>query len=524
MKGRALAVILGFTFSWVMGQSNLDVVSTNILFINQEFAKYNPYNTMFRIDKNEKKLIWYNEYGERKALLEDVEFKVTTAKHVGVYCIDGDNCIEQSGSTNTNDYDMTFKDDAGNFPSTGYQIPDKFNEIKRSLGVPVRTSTSSSSSSTSSSSIDYAKIRSNLEYVNAKFASYNSYNTSFELNTSTGELKVKDKFGYIALHISKIEFYLDYTDNYFRVRSKAQRYELQNYSTYGTRQDKAYWSYGLGLSYDGKLISEAPTVVQKLNEIRDMYDVNSPTYTTTALAYVNGMFDKYNDYDAEFGFETSTKLMIFKNEFGMYKSNAADTKYEIDENTHFKVYCSSGTDCMHKYDDYGSRKYGDEINNYTMGLRYSDSVINEGVAVAEILTSIAQVVARGGNSSGSGSSTTTYGNSIDDRLRKINDVFTEHGEYKYTWTVDYTYKQLIGQSSYCTLKINLNELDNIEYYYRSSSTYSSGLKIVSDSKGISEKCSSSETYIDNKYYYLDSEIWSRTVISEMLAIKEMVLQ
>ena len=74
MKGRALSILLGLVYLQALGQSNLDVTSKNILYINQEFAKYNPYNTMFRIDKDDKRLIWYNAYGERSGDLYDLEF------------------------------------------------------------------------------------------------------------------------------------------------------------------------------------------------------------------------------------------------------------------------------------------------------------------------------------------------------------------------------------------------------------------------------------------------------------------
>ncbi|MGB0428927.1 MAG: hypothetical protein ACPGLV_00540 [Bacteroidia bacterium] len=515
MKGRVLAIIMGFAFTWAMAQSNLDVVSSNILYINQEFAKYNPYNTMFRIDKISKKLLWYNEYGDREALLEDVEFRITDQFHIGVYCIDGDDCIDQSGGYKTDNYDMTYEDDDGNFPSSGYQIPTKFNEIKQELGVAIRTSMA-----LSSTGIDYAKIGSNLEYINSKFALYNEYNTRFELNTTTGELKVKDKFGYIAMHISKFEFELDYEKQYFRVKSRSGRYELQNFDLSGNRKEKAYANYGLVLRYNDKLISDAPAMAAKLKEIREMYDINSAGYVNTAINYVNGMFDKYNEYSAQFGAEPMSKMMVFSNKFGTYKSQAADTEYRIDGNN-FGVFCKGEIDCMLKYNDDGTRKYGSEIDFYTMGLRYEDSVIAEGIAVAEILSSVAQLVANGQNNSGG---TNTYGNSIADRLSKINDLFTEHGQYQYNWSVDYTYKQLIGKSSYCTIKVNLNQLDNVMYYYNVGSSYPSGLKIVSDSKGINENCSGTQNYIDNKLYYLDTEVNARTVISEMLAIKEMVLE
>jgi hypothetical protein len=514
MKGRALSILLGLVYLQAVGQSNLDVTSKNILYINQEFAKYNPYNTMFRIDKDDKKLIWYNEYGERSGDLYDLEFRVNSSS-VGVYCIDGDECIDNDGSTIAQ-YTMTFEDDNGDQPSSATLIPEKFNEIKRGLGVTVR----GSSTGGSGLKVDYTKIRDNLAYINSKFSYYNDYDTKFSVNTYTGELTCSDKFGQLKAHISKLEFYLDYTDNLFRLRSRSQREEIGYYNTYGTRQEKAYWSYGMGLNYDGKLISDAPTVVAKLNEIRDMFDVNSSSYVSTSLAYVNAMFNKYNDYETSFSADNTYKTMTVKDKYRSFKSYANKTGYEIDSESKFKIYCTDYSTCMMEYDSYGTREDPSEDNSsYRMGLNFNDSLIAEAQALTEILNDIAKIVANGGTSPGGG-----YGTTISERVRHINDLFEDHGEYKYTWTVDETYKQLIGKSSYCTLTINLNEIDYIYYTTKSSSTNPSGLQIHSDSKGIREQCGSGDEYIDNKYYYLDSESYARDVISEMLAIKQQVLE
>ncbi|MFY0673912.1 MAG: hypothetical protein JXQ87_10925 [Bacteroidia bacterium] len=509
----ALGILLGLVYLQAMGQSNLDITSSNILYINQEYAKYNPYNTMFRIDKDAKKMIWYNEYGERSAYLQDIEFKPLSDKaYLGVYCIDGDNCITTSSGSIEN-YDMTFKDDNGQFPSSGYSINDKLNEIKRDLGVSIK-------SSGGGLKVDYTKIRENLAYVNAKFSYYNDYDTKFSINTYTGELTCSDNMRQLKAHISRLEFYLDYSSNMFRLRSLSQEEEIGSYDTYGTRQEKAYWSYGMGLNYDDKLISDAPTVVEKLNEIRDMFDIYSEDYVETSLSYVNGMFDKYNDFETSYSADKAYKTLTVKDEYRSYKSYANNTSYEIDENGRFRIYCTDNSTCLMEYDSYGARKDADEDNSaYRMGLNFNDTIIVEGVAIAEIMNSVASIVANG-----IGTKTASYGTSTDDRLRHINDIFEDHGEYKYIWTVDETYKQLIGKSSYCTLTINLNELDNIYYTTNSSTSYPSGLQIHSDSKGIREACGTSDNYIENKYYYLDSESYTRETISEMLAIKDLVLE
>lgn len=65
MKGRALSILLGLVYLQAVSQSNLDVTSKNILNTNQDFVENNLYHTMFRIDKDDNRLIWYNEYYER---------------------------------------------------------------------------------------------------------------------------------------------------------------------------------------------------------------------------------------------------------------------------------------------------------------------------------------------------------------------------------------------------------------------------------------------------------------------------
>ncbi|MBI3142667.1 MAG: hypothetical protein HYZ16_07560 [Bacteroidetes bacterium] len=440
MKGGILTLLLSISYLLSFGQA-ADPVAEGILYINEQFAKYNPYNTSFRIDRNKKTVAWYNDYGEREAPLSAVELRVTEEKHIGVYCLDSNSsCIVQDrgSSSNTSSYDMTFKDSNGDFPASGYLVVAQFELIRRELGVSSYSSGSNSSSSysSSSSSVDYTKIRENLSYVNSKFATYNEYDTKFEFNTTNGVLTLSDEFGYMKTHISELTFYADYTNNWIEVATESGEQCMIYYSPSGYRQGSHFDSYTMGLRYNDKLISDASTVISKLNEIKAMYAPGTAAYIETGISYVNEVFSIYNAYNTRFAVDQSQKLMAVSDQFGSFKSPSYNTEYRVD--VHFGVYCKSGSACLSKYDTYGSRETGSDRTDYTMGLRHNDTLINEAYVVARILNNIAQAITSG---SGSGSS---YSGSVDinAKLNYINGEFAKYNSYNARWSVNTSAKTI----------------------------------------------------------------------------------
>jgi hypothetical protein len=77
--------------------------TTDLLrYINEQFSKYNAYNTVYSVDYAAKKLIWKNDFGTNSVDFNQVEVRADYESNwIGVYCLTG-KCISQittSGAT-----------------------------------------------------------------------------------------------------------------------------------------------------------------------------------------------------------------------------------------------------------------------------------------------------------------------------------------------------------------------------------------------------------------------------------------
>ena len=72
----------------------------NLDYINDQFAKYNSYNTVFNIDTEYQALVIYDDMGTVVCYFEDVEFDYSEeSKNLfEIRCIDDDECIDQKKS------------------------------------------------------------------------------------------------------------------------------------------------------------------------------------------------------------------------------------------------------------------------------------------------------------------------------------------------------------------------------------------------------------------------------------------
>ncbi|MBI1185276.1 hypothetical protein GC194_13475 [bacterium] len=518
MRGSVLGLAFFLVSSALFAQSNLDVVAQNLLYINQEYAKYNPYHTSFRIDHNKKTLVWYNDFSEFEASIADIHFQKSDDTYLGIYCLDTANyCItvDRGEASDLRSYDMTFKDANGYFPSSGYEIPKKFEEIKTAMGI---YSYSGSGGSSSLSATDLAKIKENLSYVNTKFYYYNKYNTTFDVDPSNGVLTLKDDNGYKQAPISELRFEANYSTNLFYVYTVSGEACFISHYTSGTRSSSHLSSYRMGLNYNDKLISDATTVVQKLNEIKTMFSTGSPYYVEAGLNYVNGLFDQFNDYSTKYSVDAANKMMVVTDRFGSFKSSAYDTEYLINSSGRFEIDCKSNMNCLQKYSTANVRLSSDDKPGYYMGLNYDDTIIAEAHCATRIMNNIAQIVAQGG---GGSSSTLTAGSTVEDKLRYINNLSASNASTPATWSVNYNTKQLICKTASCEYIFNLSEItaiDALEY----SGRYC--IKLSSASQGIKEVCGSSNQYVYDNYQYYSDISTARSVVTQLYAIKDMVLK
>ena len=110
-------------------------ISSNLAYINEQFGKYNAYNTRFKIDNSTKKLIWTHDFGTNYAYLKDIEVRADYKSNwIGIYCINGKKCVWQISNSDSRteykDYTMSLKDN-GNMIEHMNIVVQKFAEMKQ---------------------------------------------------------------------------------------------------------------------------------------------------------------------------------------------------------------------------------------------------------------------------------------------------------------------------------------------------------------------------------------------------------
>lgn len=120
-------------------------------YINGEFSKYNPYNTVYSVDYANKKLIWTNDFGTNTVDFNQVEIRADYGNNwIGIYCLSGNKCIMQittSGSTTYYDKYTISLVENGKIISHIDEVVKKFADLKQAVVSGSRPTTNNGSSS-----------------------------------------------------------------------------------------------------------------------------------------------------------------------------------------------------------------------------------------------------------------------------------------------------------------------------------------------------------------------------------------
>lgn len=283
-----------------------DIVEQNIAYINSEFGKYNPYNTRFWVDRSEMRLYWQNDFATHWGDLADVEMRAnSTNSNVGVWCINSsDECLTEDDDgviTNMKSYTMTYKD-GDDFPSSGYTIETKFDEIKDFLLK-------------GGSSTTNPHLKKHLDYVNEQFATYNKYNTVWSVDVSSKQIIWNNEFGRHSADFEDVEVRADQSSGWLGV------YCLNGGECISfegiTLSDRTYSEYTMGLSdASGNLIRHIDNVTDAFAEIKRIVlsgnassaniDPKVKDKVEKLVEELNDIFEDHSSYQNEWSMDWSS--------------------------------------------------------------------------------------------------------------------------------------------------------------------------------------------------------------------------
>ena len=92
-------------------------VDQHLYHINEEFKKYNNFNTRFFLDVEKRELVWVQEFGESRAPIDLIDFKANYNQGwLVIFCKEGlSRCVSSTGpkggKIQNNEYSMSLKED-----------------------------------------------------------------------------------------------------------------------------------------------------------------------------------------------------------------------------------------------------------------------------------------------------------------------------------------------------------------------------------------------------------------------------
>lgn len=360
------------------------IVEDNLAYINIYFALYNDYNTSWDVDTYNKTLICKDKFGTLKADYNDVEVRISdNGLHIGIYCLDGSVCIrayDTDGNLKSSGYEnytMGLAGDDGELIENAPKIIEKFAEIKNYV---VGSSTTVSTNKT----LDQLTVEAEIQKINLLFQNYSQYKNQWSVDWNNMQLLGKTKSCTVVVPFSsqKTAYYYKRDGSYAYGYYISSNYEdiEENCTSFNDKVKKTY-DYLSNYDADQQLIKSLNTIFETGYKIykssgSSSYTSSSsgvPTGSTltgtmkTYLDYVNQQFATYNKYNTVFSFNTYTKQIIFKNDFG---TNYADLDKvmarAVADNQWVGIYCiDNDSECISQRNTSGSDY---SYKSYTMSM------------------------------------------------------------------------------------------------------------------------------------------------------------
>ena len=434
MKTNFKGILLGILLLPFLG--NAQSISSNLQYINNQFDKYNAYETSFSVNLASKELICEDKFGILKANFADVKIDYEK-KNIGIYCLNNDKCIRYYGKNGTRKPDNDYNNYTMGLRINDEMIPhiddviDKFDELKTLV-------------LSDNSPID---INANLRYINQQFELYNGYNTIFKIDDSRAELICEDKFGVLKAKWSDIEIRTE-NENigiFCLTEGKCIRY----YDKEGNRKyDEDYSRYTMGLRENEKIIPHINTVLDKFAEIK-IAILNGNSYGNTngikgqidtELSKINAIFRRSSEYRNTYYVDYDKNAIISKTakcraiipvksglSVNYYKKNGGDYAYGF----YFQNSDNSILESCTSFEEYTEKTY-EYLSNY-----------NEVQTTIKSLQKIINLLGKNSNNYSFVSPTTISG-----KLHYINVQFSNYNAHNTVWSIDHRKDKLIWENNY----------------------------------------------------------------------------
>ncbi len=183
--------------------SNKEVNET-LSYVNDMLARYNIYNSSFKVDMSKKEISFMDKFSILTAKWADIDF-YNSNNNIGFGCKDGSDCMEDrdfdTGSLQSprSSYSLSIKEDDEKMIYQTNVIVGKLNDMLESLTVGGAVSNSS-------------VVERNLKIINDAFDKYNTYDAKFSVRN--GRIYLDNSVSNFSADINDVIFYVHYENKW----------------------------------------------------------------------------------------------------------------------------------------------------------------------------------------------------------------------------------------------------------------------------------------------------------------------
>ncbi|NVO02250.1 MAG: hypothetical protein HXX09_06060 [Bacteroidetes bacterium] len=354
----------------------------NLIYINKQFAAYNPYNVHFWIDAKEKALMQESTYFIVTYPINEIGTFSFNKKIIKLEC-SNDKCISSLDKDDKkitpkseNTINLDCEESIGS--SVVQALYDLQSELRSAWGLKKVTKTNNYNNSLTTK-------EDHLNYINSQFKLYNQYDVHFWFDANEQALKSESKYFILTYPINKISTFV-FSSGVLTLNCSSNECITSYDKDSKTSNSKS--SFGVNLDCDAAI---ADKVVESFYELQKILQSewygkkvvnnisnNVTNSGNTNLDYINEQFKAHNAYDVHFWIDQESGSLKSESKYFIVTYPFMEVKsFDFNSNV-ITITCSSG-DCISSFDkDYSTTK---KQESFTVNLDV-DNEVGQKVAQA----------------------------------------------------------------------------------------------------------------------------------------------
>ena len=303
-----ILILFVFTSEKLFAQSKK--ANDKLVFINNQFQKYNQYGVHFWIDENEKVLKSESQYFIVTYPILDIDNFSFYSKIIKIDCGGRGECIS---SVDKDDYSKTPKSDNTINLDCDESIGNKVVLAFYDLQTEVKIVWGTQKNIKDDSNLNLLTKDENLNYINSQFKLYNQYGVHFWIDEKEETLKSESKYFIVTYPLKALSGFA-FNSNTLKITCKTGECISSFDKDYNTSKNQESFTVNLDVDNEvGQKVAQAfldlqiEFLLEHDNDISYNNIIVDPQVKQN-LDYINKEFKKYNAYDVQFWLEDSKTL------------------------------------------------------------------------------------------------------------------------------------------------------------------------------------------------------------------------